>query len=142
MRASDSFLVLASDRRSDRRAVRMQCELVRERDFRHVGSRVLDLSMHGMLVETDARVLTGEPVIVSFRAPKSDSWIDAEGIVARVVHGRRGSGDKRALGISLESLDTHSKAALIAGLRRVPPIRSKRGPRVDYAATIRGIGRY
>lgn len=142
MRASESFLVLASDRRSDRRAVRLQCELVRERDFKHVGSRVIDLSMHGMLVETDARVLTGEPVIVSFRAPKSETWIDAEGTVARVVHARRGNGDKRGLGISLESLDAHAKAALLSGLRRVPPVRAKRGPRVDYAATIRSIGRY
>ena len=46
----------------------------------------------GLLAATDERVLTGEPVIVTFRLPESDRWFDAMGTVARVVHGRRTTG--------------------------------------------------
>ena len=139
--ADSSFLVLASDRRSARRSVRIACEVVRERDFRRIGAKVLDLSMSGLLVETDDKVLTGEPVIVSFRAPKSEVWIDAQGTIARVVHGRRDHDHKRSFGVHLEGVDIKAKLALAASLRRVPPAKPRRAERVDYAATVRRIGK-
>ena len=57
-------------RRSPRRGVLLRCQVVRERDFRLVADLALDLSTEGMLVSTDARVLTGEPLLVSFRVPR------------------------------------------------------------------------
>jgi len=58
-------------------------------------------------------VLTGERVIVSFPGVKG-GWIDAEAVVARVVHGRRTGEYSRTLGLSFENLDGDSRAALAA----------------------------
>ena len=72
-------------RRSFRRFVRLDCQVVRERDLRTIGDLALDLSTEGMLVRGTDRVLTGEEVIVSFRPPRSNRLIDAMGTIARVV---------------------------------------------------------
>ena len=79
-------LVHAQQRRIVRRAMRVECQVVRERDFRLLGSRAVDLSPMGMQVMAQERVLTGEPVIVSFRLPLTSWWFDTEATVARVVH--------------------------------------------------------
>jgi hypothetical protein len=91
---------------------------VRERDFRQVGTRVLDLSSRGMLLESDLSVLTGEPLVVSFQSP-SGRWHDLEGSVARVLHGRRRGDRHRAVGISFE-IDPFSELLLCESLRRMP----------------------
>src|SRR5438045_210590 len=102
-----SRIVRWTPRRPSRSVARFACQVVRERDFKLVGARTLNLSEAGALVELapDARVLTGEPVLVSFVSPLSNTWIDAEGVVARVLHGRRPGDVGRALGVSFEDLD-------------------------------------
>ena len=90
-------------RRVARRAARVPCQVVRERDFRLIADRVLDLSSGGVLVGPADPVLTGERVLVSFQGRAG--WIDAEAVVARVVHGRRDGEHTRALGLSFEELD-------------------------------------
>jgi c-di-GMP-binding flagellar brake protein YcgR len=85
--------------------------VVRERDFRLVADRVMDLSPGGALVGPADPVLTGERVIVSF--PGVDGgWVDAEAVVARVVHGRRRGEYTRSLGLSFDALDPESERAL------------------------------
>jgi hypothetical protein len=103
-----------------RRDVRTQCEVVRERDFRLVGSRVLDLSARGLLIESDQRLLTGEEVIVSFRGPASSRWYDCTGTVARILHGRRRRDRRRAVGVRFETLDVLSELLLCEELRDAP----------------------
>ena len=103
-----------------RRDVRTTCEVVRERDFRLVGSRVLDLSAKGMLIETDQRILTGEELIVTFRGPASRRWYDCTGTVARIIHGRRRRDRKRAIGVSFDTLDVFSELLLCEELRDAP----------------------
>jgi hypothetical protein len=133
-------LVRAQQRRIVRRAVRVECQVVRERDFRLLGSRGVDLSPMGMLVmgggASDAKVLTGEPVVVSFRMPLSAYWFDAEATVARVIHGRRPGDTGRSFGLAFEPLEHDAVAFLRRALRGVPPPLPKRTPRVDYAATV------
>jgi hypothetical protein len=89
------------------------CQVVRERDFRLVADCVVDLSPGGALVGPADPVLTGERVIVSFPGVRGE-WIDAEAVVARVVHGRRVGEHTRTLGLSFESLDGDSRKALSA----------------------------
>jgi hypothetical protein len=103
-----------------RRDIRTACEVVRERDFRLVGSRVLDLSAKGMLIESDQRVLTGEELIVTFRGPASSRWYDCTATVARVLHGRRRRDRRRAIGLSFETLDVFSELLLCEELRDAP----------------------
>jgi hypothetical protein len=120
-----------------RRAVNVACQVVRERDFKLLGDWAVDLSPDGMLVLTRDVVLTGEEVIVSFPVPRTRVIIDAVATVARVVHGRRPSDrDRRALGISFDSIEPEQRWLLRSSLRRIPPPLPARQPRIDYAASI------
>ena len=130
-------LVHARQRRALRSAVRVDCQVVRENDFRLIGSRGVDLSPTGMLVMAQEPVLTGESVLVSFRLPRSAYWFDAMGTVARVVHGRRPGDLGRCLGLAFDALEEDVECFLRGALRRIPPPLPTRERRVDYAATVR-----
>src|SRR6202041_1708634 len=84
-----SILGPVSQRRTIRRAVRVDCQVVGERDFKLLGEGSFGLSPDGMLVATSHVVLTGEELIASFSVPRTRVIIDAPATVARVVHGRR-----------------------------------------------------
>jgi hypothetical protein len=129
-------LVHAQQRRILRRSLRVDCQVVRERDFKLIGSRGVDLSTMGMLVMAQERVLTGEPVVVSFRLPRSSWWFDAEATVARVVHGRRPGDLGRCFGLCFEAIEPDAEVYLRRALRGVPPPIPMREPRIDYAASI------
>jgi hypothetical protein len=120
-----------------RRSVRVDCQVVREHDFKLVGRRAIDLSPDGMLVLSDARILTGEDVIVTFRAPMTRLWLDCTATVARVVHGRRPGDWGACLGLSFDSMDEVTRALLRAELRGLPPPVPARELRIDYAETVR-----
>jgi c-di-GMP-binding flagellar brake protein YcgR len=132
-----------------RRSVRVDCQVVRERDFRLIGQRAVDLSDGGMLVLSEAHtpgparegrrlhVLTGEEVIVSFRAPTTRLWFDCTATVARVIHGRRPGDWGACVGLSFESMDDVTRAFLRAELRGLPPPMPGRELRLDYAETVR-----
>jgi hypothetical protein len=106
--------------RSVRHSVEIPCQIVRERDFRLVGDRIVNLSNSGVLVSPADPVLTGERLIASFRVPGSSYWIDVEATVSRVVHGRRPGEHTRAIGLHFEHLDPLSRLVLECGLLRVP----------------------
>jgi hypothetical protein len=108
-------------RRPNRHTVKIPCSIVRERDFRLVADRVLNLSADGMLAGPADPVLTGEKLIVSFKSPRWGIWIDTEATVARVVHGRRFGEHRRALGIQFDDLAAFSKFVLEHTLCRLPP---------------------
>ncbi|MEZ4314555.1 MAG: PilZ domain-containing protein [Polyangiaceae bacterium] len=112
--------------RSPRFSVRIPCQLVRLRDFRLVGKTIADLSEEGALIEAMEPVLTGEPLLVSFRAPFSHRWVDADAIVARVVHGRRPGDLRRSFGISFTGLTPEGRRLLNEGLWGLPARRSPR----------------
>jgi len=130
-------LVPARQRRVMRRSVRVDCQVVRERDFRLIGSRGVDLSPQGMLVMAQEPVLTGEPVVVAFRLPRSGFWFDAEATVARVVHGRRPGDLGRCFALAFDTLEPDAQAFLRGALQGVPPPLPSREPRIDYAESIR-----
>jgi hypothetical protein len=110
-----------------RRVVETRCEVVRARDYSLVGTHVLDLSTRGMLLQTEAPVMTGEDLLVLFRGPTGD-WFDCDGTVARVLHGRRRRDRRRAVGIAFEPLDPWRDILLCDSLK-------------DSPVTMRGTGR-
>jgi hypothetical protein len=128
-------MLTVSDRRVGRRAVFVECQVVREDKFKLLGDRAIDLSTDGMLVLSSAHVLKGQEVLVSLRVPGTGRWLDVAATVARVVRGRRHGDRGRALGLRFEPLDTASSRMLRWALRRVPPTLPVRPPRIDYAAT-------
>jgi hypothetical protein len=113
--------VQRSRKRPLRHAVRLACQVVRQRDFKLVSRLILDLSEAGALVATPEVVLTGEPVILSFRAPFSRDWLDVEATVARVVHGRRGGDVGRGLGLEFDAPGPAWRELLQTQLRGLPP---------------------
>jgi hypothetical protein len=129
-------LVNAQQRRALRRGVRVDCQVVRERDFALVGRCGLDLSPLGMLVLAEAPVLTGESLLVAFRLPRSTWWFDVEATVARVVHGRRPGDAGRCVGLEFEALDRSLEYFLHTALQGVAPPLPKREARIDYAASV------
>lgn len=104
-----------------RRAVPTACEVVRARDYSLVGTRVVNLSTRGMLLETDASVMTGEDLLVLFRDP-SGQWYDCDATVARVLHGRRRRDTRRAVGIAFEPLDPWRDILLCDALKHAPVV--------------------
>ena len=111
-------------RQAFRRGVLVSCQVVREHDFKRVSYLALDLSTEGMMVATSDRVLTGEEVIVTFRAPFGRRWFDAQATVARVIHGRRPGDTGRALGLQFHGCGDAWKRELFGHLRGLPA----RGP--------------
>lgn len=128
-------MLLVNDRGAGRRAVLVECQVVRERGFELLGERAINLSTDGLLLLSVAPALTGEEVLVTLRAPGTDCWIDTTATVARIVHGRRPGDPGRAIGLRFDRLDTESHMILRCALRRFPPPVPVRAPRIDYAAT-------
>lgn len=108
--------------RSPRRVTRLRCQVVRERDFRLVADRVMDLSATGVLVGPADPVLTGERVFVSFELPEGRGWLDATATVQRVVHGRRPGESTRLLGLRFEELGPYDRYRLKRALEQRPPV--------------------
>lgn len=135
----DALLVPMNQRRAARRSVVVECQVVRERDFKLVGESTLDLSTDGMLVLTREKVLTGEDLLVTFKTPILGTWFDAEARVARVIHGRRPADWGRALGIRFRKLDRIARSLLDASLSHYPKAMATREPRIDYAESVTRI---
>lgn len=107
-------------RRPMRHPIRLACQVVRQRDFKLVSDEILEVSEGGLLVRPSVRILTGEDVLVSFMAPFSRTFIDAEGSVARILHGRRMGDPGPALGIAFSDIDEVSRALLRRQLDDLP----------------------
>jgi hypothetical protein len=97
--------------RPSRHSLRLDCQVVRERDFQLVADRIENLSTWGALVGPADAVLTGETVFVSFRLPDG-AWIDACGVVTRVLHGRRPGEVTRRLGLEFKGLTEYDRFLL------------------------------
>lgn len=112
-----------------RRYVRIDCQVVREHDFRIIGDLALDLSTKGVLVRACERVLTGEEVVVSFKPPRSNAWFDAQGVVARVLHGRRPGDYGLSFGVEFVNLGLDDELLLFEKLRGLSAPDAQRPPR-------------
>lgn len=124
-----SELIREPIRTSFRRYVRLHCQVVREHDFKEIGDLALDLSTRGMLVRASRRVLTGEEVVISFKPPRSNDWFDAQGVVARVVHGRRPGDYGLSFGVEFVNLSRDDEHRLFEHLRGLAAPDAQRPPR-------------
>ena len=133
-------LLATGKRRPPRHSVRVDCQVVRQRDFTLVADGTMNLSLSGALFGPADPVVTGESLLVSFRLPGSSAWIDTEGHVARVVHGRRPGEYTRALGVTFAPLSAEQKRLLKAELERRPPVPpSSRPGRRNVKSAIRAL---
>ena len=116
-----SRLIPGLPRRRRRHHVALAGQLVRERDFREIGTRILDLSEFGMSVATSSALEIGDSILVAFMAPYSRTWVDAEAMVRRVSHGRRRSDRTLAAGLEFTVIDQVARALLREQLKGLPP---------------------
>jgi hypothetical protein len=65
--------------------------------------------------------LTGERVIVSFQLPHLLNYVDAEGVIARVLHGRRPGEHTRGLAIAFDHVSGLDQFMLERTLKYLPP---------------------
>jgi PilZ domain len=119
-------IVLANRRKTRRYAVRISCQVVRERDFRLISDAVVDLSTSGMVVTAvhwvfGQSILTGERLIVSFQLPKTAFWVDTQATVTRVARGRRRGENAPALALEFDPLPLVAQLRIRGALRRWPP---------------------
>ncbi len=126
--------VLASQRKSTRRAVRVDCQVIREKDFKLLGQSALNISADGLLLKSRFRAQKGEALLISFRVPGTNQWIDTEATVAR-FESSDSPRKAHTIGVAFESLDSESKRLLRAKISRFPPTLPTRPRRIDYAAT-------
>ena len=111
-----------------RRAVRLlrpwPCEVVREADFKRVGTTLVDLSASGMRFLTREPIMTGEEFVLSFACPRKRVYVDAEAIAVRIAHGRRDEDELermngfRSVGVEFAKIDDMSRRALSGLLER------------------------
>ncbi|MFO0666343.1 MAG: PilZ domain-containing protein [Polyangiaceae bacterium] len=134
-----------------RRAVRLlrpwPCEVVRESDFKRVGTSLVDLSASGMRFLTREPIMTGEEFVLTFACPRGKRYVDAEAVAVRIAHGRRDDDlverehGFRSVGVEFAKLDDMSRRALRALLERwrsfashgAPAQRGALRSRVSYA---------
>ncbi len=112
-------------RGAERHQALYACHLVRERDDEVIGRVAMDLSSGGMQVLTGSKVLTGEPVRVTFQVPETQRWLTLQGTVARVLHGRRPNEWGRRLGVAFHELTVSDVERLREADRmlEMPPMR-------------------
>ena len=118
--------VLTNRRKARRHAVRLACQVVRERDFRLISDCILDLSMSGMVVMAAHWIFgqsmqCGDRLLVSFQLPESLVWVDTEATVTRVARGRRRGENTPALALAFDPLPRATVVEIRRALRRWPP---------------------
>lgn len=128
-------MLLSSERRSVRRCVFVDCQVVREQGFDLIGERAIDLSQDGMLLLSARPARIGEELLVTFRVPGTQRWVDTVGTVVRIVRGQRRGDRGPAIGIAFDPLSTEDNLLVRSRLEPFPPSFPARPSRVDYAAT-------
>lgn len=101
--------------------MKARCQAVSADDFRFLGDKVLDMTPHGLLVACDTGVRLGEEVLISFQAPRTGEWIDAEGRVVRVIEGFRQWDPGYCVGVQLTHIELPTRMRLHELLRGFPP---------------------
>lgn len=121
-----------------RYAVRTDC-LVTSRDGRMLAERTLDASWDGLRLAATGTVRVGERVHVSLRVPRSRYWLQAEGVVTRLLHGRRDGDAGPAFGVRLDRMHGMDRMLLGTALRHQHRAAPERGATRDYARAVARI---
>lgn len=128
-------MMLADERRSVRRDVEVECQVVRAHGGEVLAERAVDLSTDGMLVLSSAACVLGESMLATFCVPGTGQWVTVPGRVVRVIAGRRHNDPGRAIALEFDVLNIEIQRLLRAALEVLPESPPARTRRVDYAAT-------
>ena len=132
------YFLSSADRSVARFGVHLDCQVIRDRDFRVIGRGSLDVSLTGMLVPCTYAAEVGDEVIVSFRTPRLGEYVDAVALVTRRMEGRRRGDLGATMALTFLSIDDDSLRALGRMLEGAP-VTAPRIPRLDYAREVMRI---
>jgi hypothetical protein len=104
-----------------RHTLQVPAEIVRMHDFRLLSDSIENLSMEGALAGPSMPATPGEKLLVSFRVPRTDQWMDVDATVVRVVGGRRVGDHGRQLGLKFDPLSIQQRQWLQYVLHHAPP---------------------
>ncbi len=125
--------------RHRRHRVRTECVVRAQRDDRLIADETFDLSWSGVRARALAATRVGERVRVSIRIPGSTTWLDADGVVARVCPSRRAGDEPAAVGVRMDRMDGMLRLLLGTVLRHYPELRPARRRARDYARMVARI---
>jgi hypothetical protein len=132
-------LVRANDRKTIRRGIAIDCQVVRGSSWGLVARRSLDLSPRGILCVAGDDVAIGEDLVVAFRISSFDVPVQVRGAVTRIVRGRRERDVPPSFAVEFGFMDPVTRLILAGALRKVPPPIPRRAQRIDYVATLSKI---
>lgn len=121
--------VFGDRRRALRVPISVRCQAVTDEDFSLLGEEITDLSPRGLLLRAEGIPAdVGEVVLVSFRPPRSNVWIDAEARIVRLLVGTERGAPGFALHI--ERIGPFEEAILAGAVERAaqPPAKRRRRP--------------
>jgi hypothetical protein len=127
-----SVEVLPGTRRSLRRAVHFNCDVVAEAWDEAVPHVATDLSLHGLWLPTAFPLPIGTEVAVSFTPPRwrRSREVYAFARVRRAIAGR--TGEASGMGLELIDLRSRERAELELALRGLPPPLRRGGRRTRH----------
>ena len=117
-------------RRSKRVKVELDCQAVTDDDFFLLGDQIVEASATGLLLRSvDIPAEVGETILVSFRPPRSEEWIDAEAKVVRLINGKHPGAP--GFGLELTNLSPFDRERLTRSLERWRPKRVRVRPQIE-----------
>ncbi|HQY63417.1 MAG: PilZ domain-containing protein [Myxococcales bacterium] len=109
-------------RRANRKLKSIPCQLIRHSDRQVFPEQTTDLSEAGMFIESDAGLVVGDTLTVSFQTGDLGLWVDAQATIVRLVRGRRRE-DRGGVGFGLrfDGLEAVKRLVVRGALRRARP---------------------
>ncbi|MBI4705983.1 MAG: PilZ domain-containing protein [Deltaproteobacteria bacterium] len=138
---------LTHNRRAQRRAVDIPCELIARSCDEPINHRASDMTPHGVWVDTSFPLDEGAQVVVSFRPPRATvpGEMTLFARVARSIRPRHTGGFRPRAGMALEFVgvsvtDRKTLRAALRGLPAAPPKRRQLA-KLDLSRLPRPSGR-
>lgn len=107
--------------RPPRHAIETSAQIVRLEDFRLLSSSITNLSATGALSGISANARRGDQLIVTFRVPRTDVWVDVDAMVTRVVRGNRPTDPGQQVGLTFTGVSASSQRWIDWALKHSMP---------------------
>ncbi len=108
-------------RNAQRKLKSIPCQIVRHADTQVFPECTTDLSEAGMFVRSDAGLVLGDTLTVSFQTGDLGIWVDAQATVVRLVQGRRREDRGVGFGLRFDALDPIKRLVVRGALRKARP---------------------
>ena len=104
--------------------IEVECEAVTDDDFHLLSRTIGDLSSTGLMLRAEnVPADVGEVVLISFRPPRSELWIDARARIVRLLNDNEPGAP--GFGLELEALNAFEREVLRGAVERAVSKRTR-----------------